>query len=220
MSGDELLDAYDRDGRHLGVKSRQAVHRDHDWHWLVFLWSAWLDSDGRMRMLLQRRARPEDPFKDSLDALAGGHVLAGESHLQAARRELLEEVGLQPPESELVYLGQRRLERPTSECRRVEQHFYLWNRAVDLMTGNFSDEVSGLVEVDLKELARLLDGDTDQLTGRSRLASRPEEVREICITSAVFSAYPEPILDVFRRSFRAVRSFLAEERVDAAVWRD
>ena len=220
MSGDELLDAYDRDGRHLGVKSRQAVHRDHDWHWLVFLWSAWLDSDGRMRMLLQRRARPEDPFKDSLDALAGGHVLAGESHLQAARRELLEEVGLEPPESELVYLGQRRLERPTSECRRVEQHFYLWNRAVDLMAGNFSDEVSGLVEVDLKELARLLDGDTDQLTGRSRLASSPQEVREIHITSAVFSAYPEPILDVFRRSFRAVRSFLAEERVDAAVWRD
>ena len=219
MSGDELLDAYDRDGRHLGVKSRDAVHRDHDWHWLVFLWSAWV-CDGDMRMLLQRRARPEDPFKDSLDALAGGHVLAGESPLQAARRELLEEVGFEPPESELVYLGQRRWERPTNECRRVEQHFYLWNRAVDLMAGNFSDEVSGLVEVDLKELARLLDGDTDQLTGRSRLASRPEEVREICITSAAFAAYPEPILDVFRRSFRAVSLFLAEKRLNAAVWRD
>ena len=80
MSGEELLDIFDDRGQHIGTRTRDAVHLNHDWHWLVFVWCAWREDDGlsgALRMLLQQRSRPDDPYVNSLDALAGGHVGAG-----------------------------------------------------------------------------------------------------------------------------------------------
>ena len=219
MSGEELLDIFDDHGQHVGTRTRDAVHLNHDWHWLVFLWCAWRSGDG-LRMLLQQRSRPDDPYVNSLDALAGGHVGAGEGHRQAACRELLEEVGIELTPDDLVYLGQRRLERHTGHCQRVVQHFYLWDRAVDPMSASFSDEVHGLVELDVDELALLLEGGRKTIEGRSRLASAPDELRATQITSESFAAYPEPILDIFRRSLRAVRTHLLHQRIDPDVWLD
>ena len=220
MSESEILAVFDHTGRRIGARTREAVHRDHDWHWLVFVWSAWRASDGRTPMLLQQRSRPDDPFASSLDALAGGHVAAHEGHRQAACRELLEEVSIDVPEGDLIYLGQRSLERHAGHCQRVIQHFYLWDRPVDLMSASFSDEVNALVEVDVEELAHLLAGSRKAVEGRSRRASAPDEVGRFQVTAESFSAYPEPILDVFRRSLRAVGVYLLENRIDPDIWRD
>src|SRR3954466_4891414 len=83
----ELLDVFDDRGWHVGVKRRDAVHRDGDWHLAFHLWV--VRPDG---VLLQRRASTKSSWPSFLDASAAGHLLAGEA-IQDGLREAEEELG-------------------------------------------------------------------------------------------------------------------------------
>lgn len=220
MSDHEQLDYFDEAGNQLGTKSRQQVHADGDWHWLVFVWCAWLDADGRSQLLLQQRARPGDPFIDSLDALAGGHVQADEGHRLAAARELKEEAGLQCEPDALTYLGCEPLVNPRGPCQRVVQHFYLYHDPVDIMQLGFNPEVNGFVSTSLDEVTGLLGPEPGSTTvqGRARFNEDPERQVEMAITPQAFASYPAPILEVFSKSFAAIRTYLLERRVDFGIW--
>ncbi len=208
MSASELLAIFDDRGRRIGAKTRAQVHRDHDWHWLVFVWAARLDQDGRARTLLQMRARPGDPFLGNLDAPAGGHVQASETHRQGALREFREEVGVELEPEDLIHLDQRPLANHTGPCRRVIQHFYLCHRPIDLREVCFNEEVSGFVELGLEDFIQLLDGRREHVRGQSRFAERPDEIQERDVEFAAFESYKEPIQESFRRSMRQIRIYL------------
>ena len=210
MSDCEPLAVFDQSGRRIGVKSRAAVHADGDWHWLVFVWAAQPEPTGMIRLLLQVRGRPGDPYLGSLDAPAGGHVAAFETHCQAAQREFREEVGIELAAGDLVYLGERYLENPTGHCQRVIEHFYLCQRSIDLREVEFSEEVSGFVEVGLEDFVALLEGHQERIPGRSRFASRPEEIRQVDITPQALAAYSGAILESFQHSMQKIRVHLAE----------
>ena len=214
----ELLAIFDAAGRRLGAKSRAAVHREHDWHWLVFVWAAYLDPQSRARMVLQVRARPGDPHLGSLDAPAGGHVIEAETHLQGAVREFGEEVGVELGCEDLVYLGVKALENPGGICRRVFQHFYLCVRPIDLRAVKFNREVSGFVEVGLEEFAELLHGRRDRVDACGRFAAREDEIESVQITQESLASYSDAIMNSFRRSVEAIRIYLHENRIDAALW--
>ena len=213
-----MLATFDAAGRRLGAKSRAAVHRDHDWHWLVFVWAAYLDPQSRARMVLQVRARPGDPHLGSLDALAGGHVIEAETHVQGARRELGEEAGVEVGCEDLVYLGVKALENPAGFCRKVFQHFYLCIPHIDLRAVKFNREVSGFVEVGLEEFAELLHGRRDRIDACGRFAARGDKIESVQITQESLASYSDPIMDSFRRSAEAIRIYLHENRIDAALW--
>lgn len=53
--------------------------------------------DGRDRLFLQRRSRRKDLFPGYLCASAAGHVAAGEGYAATARREIREELDVDPP---------------------------------------------------------------------------------------------------------------------------
>ena len=93
---EELLDVLDDAGEPIGQKSRAQIHRDHDRHGLVFVWSAW-ESEGRQYLLLQRRGSAGDPFFGRADALAGGHIGA-EHHDPLASPELIADLWPAPSE--------------------------------------------------------------------------------------------------------------------------
>ena len=117
---EELVAVFDRKGQRIGTKTREQAHRDGDWHWLVFVWVAWIRADGSKRFLLQLRGRKGDPHRGQLDAFAGGHVEAGESHLEGAIRECYEESGIKISGDNLVLLGTRSMENPSGHrvrCR-------------------------------------------------------------------------------------------------------
>ncbi len=207
MKAGEQLAFFDAHGRRLGAKSRAEVHRDGDWHWLVFVWAARLDEVGRIQVLLQVRSRPGDPFLGSVDAPAGGHVLAAESPVQGAQREFAEEVGIALAEEDLVYLGEGRLENPTGVCQRVIEHFYLCRRPVLLEEARFSDEAGGFVEVELEGLLELVEGRREQISGLGRSADQ-QEIRPVELTSRQLSSYSEAILGEFDRCLRGIRARL------------
>ncbi len=97
----ELWDVYDA-GRGLTGK----LHRRGDpmaqgqYHLIVFVWVF----NGRGDVLLTKRA-PEKEHFPNLWENTGGSALAGETALQAIRRELFEETGIAADESEFTWLS-------------------------------------------------------------------------------------------------------------------
>jgi 8-oxo-dGTP pyrophosphatase MutT (NUDIX family) len=138
MADDELLDVVDEHGRHLGVKRRDAVHRDGDWHLAFHLWV--VSAEG---VLLQRRARTKASWPGRLDATAAGHLLAGET-IADGLREAEEELGVRYAFGDLTGLGVHRVDEGTN---REQQHVFAVrdDRSLAAWTDYNRAELDGLV---------------------------------------------------------------------------
>lgn len=88
---DEILPLVDSEDKVIGAAPRRLIHaqglRHRAVHVLVF--------DPRGRIYLQLRSAAKDSHPGKWTSSASGHVDPGESYLQAARRELKEELGLE-----------------------------------------------------------------------------------------------------------------------------
>lgn len=89
---DELFDVYDTSGQWIGVRPRSECHGNpalihRSVHVVVF-------SRCRTKILLQKRSLAKDIQPGKWDTAVGGHVSAGETVEDAARRELAEELGI------------------------------------------------------------------------------------------------------------------------------
>jgi isopentenyldiphosphate isomerase len=156
MADDELLDVFDERGWHTGVKRRDAVHRDGDWHLAFHLWV--VRTDG---VLLQRRAPDKSSWPSFLDASAAGHLLAGEA-VQDGLREAEEELGTVYVFDELESLGVHRVADPERSgiVNRELQHVFAVRDERPLREWTAFDrvEVAGLVLVDHDAFATLAAG--------------------------------------------------------------
>ncbi len=89
---DEVFDRVDLDDRVIGQVRRGDAHRDPS---LIHRSVQVMVFTPDERILLQRRAATKDLFPGYLCASASGHVMAGDDYEQTARRELLEELGVE-----------------------------------------------------------------------------------------------------------------------------
>lgn len=110
---EELIDVYDDEGRHLGVRDRVTAHAEGWWHRVFHLLIVARRPDGPA-VILQRRADTKRTFPGLLDLSATGHLEAGEGPLDGVR-ELREELGVDLSSDTLVDLGVRRIVDDTPE---------------------------------------------------------------------------------------------------------
>jgi len=89
-AGGEPVDVVDEDDVVVRVATRAEMRRQRLLHRAVSI--AVFGSDGRL--LVHRRASTKDIWPSYWDIAAGGVVSAGESHDEAAERELAEELGV------------------------------------------------------------------------------------------------------------------------------
>ncbi len=87
---EELLDYYDEKMNRMGQATKRAVHEQDLWHKSVHVWIV----NDRHEVLLQLRAPQKKSFPNKWDISVAGHVSAGETPLQAAKREFQEELGI------------------------------------------------------------------------------------------------------------------------------
>lgn len=121
----EILDVVDENDHVIGNAVRSDVHRlalrHRAAHVLVF------DDSGHL--LLQRRALHKDVNPGLWDTSAAGHVEQGESYESAARRELLEELGIRAREP-LIAISRLQAE-PETGWEFVEVFKYIHSGDLD-----------------------------------------------------------------------------------------
>ncbi len=101
MTAGEMFDVVDESGQVIGAAPRRRCHGDpslihQSVHVFVF--------DGAGRLFLQKRSLRKDIQPGRWDASVGGHFQPGEAPEAAARREMIEELGVAP--LHLEWMGQ------------------------------------------------------------------------------------------------------------------
>lgn len=98
---EEMIDILDENGTKTGeTATRKKVHAKGLWHKIIVI--AVIDEKGKL--LMQQRANNVETNPGKWDVSAAGHISAGQTSIEAAKRELFEEVGIDIKENELKYI--------------------------------------------------------------------------------------------------------------------
>ncbi len=157
----ELFDIYDEALNHIGVKERDEVHRDGDWHQVFHCWVIGREADGGPFLVLQKRREHLD-YPGKIDISAAGHLAAGET-VRDGPREIEEELGLRVNFEDLIPLGRRlgvsRL-GDFVDCQICHVFFYETDQA--LADYSYSRaEIAGLLKLRLADALRLFSEEVD-----------------------------------------------------------
>lgn len=88
---DEILEIVDKNGDVLELAKRSEIHSN---PYLIHRVVHVLVFDNKGRLLLQKRSMNKDIASGKWDTSVGGHVNPGEDILEAAKREMKEELGI------------------------------------------------------------------------------------------------------------------------------
>ena len=157
----ELFDIYDEAFNHIGVKSRDAVHRDGDWHQVFHCWVIGRETNGDPYLILQKR-RDHLDYPNKIDISAAGHLQAGET-VRDGPRELEEELGLSVAFEELIPLGIRvgiHRSGDLVDCQIC--HVFLYECDQPLIDYEYQiDEIAGLIKLRINDAMSLFSGGVD-----------------------------------------------------------
>jgi len=89
---EEIFDVYTRDGKYIGTKTKSLCHSQKPgcYHKPVWIWII----NNKNKILVQKRAATKKNHPNLWDMPCGGHVIAGESSIEGAIREVFEELGV------------------------------------------------------------------------------------------------------------------------------
>lgn len=157
---DEPIEVYTPDGIPTGrSKPRGQIHRAGDWHLAFYCWIVRAGPSGP-ELVLQRRSALKDTWANRFDASAAGHVRFGETRAEMVR-EVVEELGLEVAETELIRLAGHRQEHTHPNGLVDREHHELNLYRCDLPLERYRPspvEVSGLAAVPAAALADLAEG--------------------------------------------------------------
>lgn len=153
----EYLDIIDEYGQPTGeIVDRETAHAKGIWHRTSHVWLA-RRKNGKVQILLQKRARHKSSFPGCYDISSAGHIPAGDDFPQSAIRELEEELGVKVEEKDLIYCGDRKVVwddvffgKPFHD-RQISRVFLLWlDRGESAFTLQES-EVDGVLWMDFDQ---------------------------------------------------------------------
>ena len=103
---EELLQLVDPDDNPIGAATREKIHAEGLLHRAIHVFVFNPGGD----LYLQRRSSGKDIWPGYWSSSCAGHVAAGESYAQAARRELKEELGIEKTPDEVGLI------QPSEDC--------------------------------------------------------------------------------------------------------
>ena len=128
---DELIEIWDESGAPTGkIALKSEAHKAGWYHPTVHIWP--YTPSGKV--LLQKRAPEKDTFPGLWDVSVAGHIHAEETPLEAALREVKEEIGLDLESGSLQFFGRFKSEQshPGGILDREFHYVYLSELSVPL----------------------------------------------------------------------------------------
>ncbi len=157
----EFLDIYDDLGQRSGKsETRDEVHRKALVHRSVCVWIM----NSKREILLQTRSR-HVVFPEMLDISFSGHVQAGESPLEAVRREGREELGIEIDVSKLRYLFScREYDGINGYFENEIEDVFLYRADIPIDEYSFcNQEVKEVRYLSLNEFKRMVESNSSEL---------------------------------------------------------
>ena len=115
---EELIDCLDEVGNKTGiVKPKSAVKRDGDYHRVIAVLV--INND---KILIHQRSKNKKVYPSLWSLFVRGHVQAGESSIDACKREIKEEIGIDINEDELEFIYTLKEEAKSKDY--IENMFY------------------------------------------------------------------------------------------------
>ena len=148
---DELIEIWDESGVPTGRTALKSVAHKAGWfHPTVHIW--FYTNSGKV--LLQKRAPEKDTFPGLWDVSVAGHVQAEETPMEAALREIKEEIGLEVITGSLQFFGRFKSEHshPGGILDREFHYGYLSELKVPLES--LQPQVGEVSEVELRPLLK------------------------------------------------------------------
>jgi len=210
---DEMIEEWDWEraqptGRPV---SRKAAHRGGIAHEGVHLWIMRTPASGP-EILFQHRARTKELYPDCLDITVGGHVVYGHDD-RKIQKESFEEIGIRPPDADLIDLGYYRYEEHADGLfHREFQRVYLLHDDRPLDGYVFRDgEVEGIFAVPLPTLEEIMSRDlTFEIEGFTGGRSVRRTVTRKDFHPLLFAPPMKVYMDVV---FRAAHEYIETGRV-------
>jgi isopentenyldiphosphate isomerase len=163
---EEIVDIYDENMNRIGAKPRNEVHKTGDWHKSFHCWIIRKQGD-RQYVLFQKRGPNKKIYPNALDITAAGHYLKGEN-IEKGIRELNEELGTSFAYSDLVHLGTKIDVAKIGDIinREFCEVYLLENPLPPSGYRIKEDEVTGLVEIEVRDGMKLFSGEVARTKAR------------------------------------------------------
>lgn len=148
---DELIDVLHSDLTVAKTVLKSIAHKNGWLHASVHIWLYTSDA----KLLVQKRSPTKVAFPNLWDVSVAGHIEAGEPIVQAALREIKEEIGIDYKQSALSYIGdihETHHHNPNFIDNEIH-HIYIGRLFCDISSLKIQkEELTALKLVDLKQL--------------------------------------------------------------------
>lgn len=125
------------------------VHRKGLIHRTVHVWFV----NSKKQILVQKRSVKKNAYPSLWDISVAGHVSSGETSLEAAKKEIREEVGIELPDSAFTFLATLKQPRTVHKNDFIDDEFNdVYIAACDADTSDFTIEPEEIEEVRWLEL--------------------------------------------------------------------
>jgi isopentenyldiphosphate isomerase len=149
---DEFIDILTPDGKPTGkIALKSEAHKNGWFHATVHIW-LYTKED---KILLQKRAMNKKVFPGLWDISVAGHIAAGESILDAALREVHEELGLEIKSEDLLKIGTRMHQVPHANGIQDNEHHHVFIAELKVPIERLSIQKEEVDDVQLFDLAVL-----------------------------------------------------------------
>lgn len=150
---EELLDIYTKDGKYVGIMSREECHKKDCIYYHKPAWT-WVYND-KKEILVQKRASCKKTLPNYWDMPCAGHVDAGEDTIDGVIREAKEEIGLILNKEDCKFM----FEYLEEDCHEIGQvYFVKSNKAIEEFKLQI-EEVSEIKWLNFDEFKKLLYSD-------------------------------------------------------------
>ena len=149
---DELIDILDADGNHTGKQCLKSVaHEKGFYHETVHVW--FYTQDGKV--LLQKRGPEKETFPNLWDVSVAGHIQSKEPVLEAALREIDEELGLQIQKEDLTKIAFRKAEKTHPNGIQDNEFFHVFLAELKVDVSQLQKQEEEVADVALFDLSIL-----------------------------------------------------------------